>query len=429
MTTSVSVPPVPPAPRLYARPSVTVRRHVRSRPLVDLSRLTRYRGGTYSHTVEKIVFTDGSWARTDLIRLNPGIEAYSLDFTGIAPTRPSRYQVDTWEAVANVRTHVYEAEVDWILRNSVPRLGVTELSRRLRAAGVPLGRGNISEHEAIAATQAAIWHLTNGLDLDTRPLNEPTSVRQDADGVVVDFDGAPELGGYTVELVALSDEEVTVALHKSEDGRIWREVPSSRLIVGGAGGHRKRLGVGATLSAHRHGRSGRGHRFYRLTVSGNATIGDVRFWLDNSGNYRNPDRIVHLYNYLLDGARRARRQTRAPQLSAVGARFDCDGLVGPLRLDATDSATLTSPDAVVVDGDDREVDGPIVPGSVVYLRTRRGATAARVTMTVPGTDDGFGGRVLTGVAKDEISQAYTPLALAVPAELVVDFTLDWTPRR
>ncbi|PJE20383.1 MAG: TQXA domain-containing protein, partial [Mycobacterium sp.] len=41
--------------------------------------MTRYRGGTYSHTVDKIVFTDGSTARTDLIRLNPNLQAYSLD--------------------------------------------------------------------------------------------------------------------------------------------------------------------------------------------------------------------------------------------------------------------------------------------------------------------------------------------------------------
>ena len=142
-----------------------------------------------------MVFTDGTWARTDLIRLNPGVEAYSLDFTGVAPTRPSQYQVGTWAAVPNLRVQGHEAEVDWILRNSFPQLGVAELSRRLRAAGVPLGVGNISEHEAIAATQAAIWHLTNGLDLDNRPLNEPTAVQRSADGVTVEFDGARNWAG------------------------------------------------------------------------------------------------------------------------------------------------------------------------------------------------------------------------------------------
>jgi TQXA domain-containing protein len=412
---------------LYTRPAVTVRRRVRPRPLVDVARLMRYRGGTYSHTVDRVVFTDGTWARTDLIRLNPGVEAYSLDFTGVAPTRPSRYQVDTWAAVPNLRLQGHlalEVQVDWILRNSVPRLGVAELSRRLRAAGVPLGVGNISEHEAIAATQAAIWHLTNGLDLDTRPLNEPTAVRRGTDGVTVEFDGTPELGGYTVELVAQG--EVTVTLHKSADGRTWREVPSSQLTVRGTGEHRKRLGVGATVSARRHGRAAQGHRFYRLTVSGNATIGDVGFWLDGSGTYRNAERIVALYGYLLAGARRARQRTTAPRLSAAGATIDAGGLIGPLRLGATDSALLSSENAVVVDSTGAELAGALEPGSVIYLRPRNGQTAVTVTMTVPGTEDGYGGRVLTGVARDEVSSTFTPLALAVPAELVVDFDIEWT---
>jgi len=413
-----------PSDLLYTRPSVTVRRRVRPRPLVDVARLMRYRTGTYSHTVDRVVFTDGTWARTDLIRLNPGVEAYSLDFTGVAPTRPSQYQVGTWAAVPNLRVQGHEAEVDWILRNSVPQLGVAELSRRLRAAGVPLGVGNISEHEAIAATQAAIWHLTNGLDLDTRPLNEPTAVQRSADGVTVEFDGAPELGGYTVELVA--QDEVTVTLHKSVDGRTWREVPSSRLTVRGAGEHRKRVGVGATVSAHRHGRAARGHRFYRLTVSGSATIGDIGFWLDGSGTYRNAERIVQLYDYLLAGARRAREQTSAPRLSAAGATIDTGGLIGPLRLGATDSARLSSENAFVVDSTGAEVTGALEPGSVIYLRPLKGQTSATVTMTVPGTEDGYGGRVLTGVARDEVSSTFTPLALAVPAELVVDFEIVWT---
>ena len=49
-----------------------------------------------------------------------------------------------------------------------------------------------------------------------------------------------------------------------------------------------------------------------------------------------------------------------------------------------------------------------------------------VTMTVPGNPDGYGGRVLTGVARDESSSRYTPLALAIPADLVVDFEIDWS---
>ena len=91
--------------------------------------MTRYRGGTYSHTVDTIVFTDGSRARTDLIRLNPNLHAYSLDFTGIAPHHPSRYRLGTWSALPHLRTRGYEAEVDWILRHSFPMRSTAELSR------------------------------------------------------------------------------------------------------------------------------------------------------------------------------------------------------------------------------------------------------------------------------------------------------------
>ena len=48
-------------------------------------------------------------------------------------------------------------------------------------------------------------------------------------------------------------------------------------------------------------------------------------------------------------------------------------------------------------------------------------------MTVPGAGDGYGGRVLTGVARAEAAHRYTPVALAVPTQLVVDFDIRWYP--
>jgi TQXA domain-containing protein len=404
-------------------PPVTVRRRVRPRPVAEISRMTRYRGGTYSHTVDTIVFTDGTSARTDLIRLNPNIEAYSLDFTGIAPMTPSRYEVDSWSALPNLRAHAVEAEVDWILRNSFPHLRTGELSKRLRAAGYPLGRGNIAEHEAIAGTQAAIWHLTNGLELDTRPRNVPNRLVRGTDGIVAEFDDEPELGGYTVEINA--DAPSTVMLQKSSDGETWRDVAASALTVAaGSGTHRKTLGVGATVAASRHGRARRGHRFYRLSVTGSARIGDISFSLNGSGTYRNSERTVHLYNYLLDGARRARARSTAPRLSAAGADVDA-GLIGPFQVSFTDSAALSVPSGELLDADGIEIHGPIQPGTVFYLRAHPEATSSTVTMTVPGDGDGFGGRVLTGVALDEAANRFTPLALAVPATLVVDFEITW----
>jgi TQXA domain-containing protein len=193
------------------------------RPATELTSMTRYRGGTYSHTVEKIAFTDGSWARTDLIRLNPNVPAYSLDFAGVSPRHPSRYQLGTWSELPHLRASGKEAEVDWILRHSYPLLPTAELSRRVREAGYPIGPANISEHEAIAATQAAIWFLTNGLALDTRPLNVPVAVHRARGHVTTfEFDGEPQLGGYAVWTA--SDISVVLSLQKSANGVVWHDV-------------------------------------------------------------------------------------------------------------------------------------------------------------------------------------------------------------
>ena len=407
--------------------TVAVRRHVRRRPAADLSRMTRYRGGTYSHTVDTVVFFDGTSARTDLIRLNPNVEAYSLDFAGIAPTKPSRYRLETWSAVPNLRGRSYEAEVHWILSNSYPMLQTGELSRRLRDAGYSLGPANISEHEAIAGTQAAIWYLTNGLALDNRPLNVPITQHRQPGSVTFEFDGEPQLGGYSVRLK--SDARATLTLEKSMDGSTWQDVSGSRFTVEASEGqYTKTLGVGSTVSASSHGRAGRGYRYYRLTVTGIAngtdSISDISFWLNGSRHYRNADRIVHLYNYLLSGARRANRPVVAPRLVSTDAVVE-SGLVGPFRLQTSDTTALTvAAGHAIIDADGIAVGDPIEPGTEFYLRPAPGSAAAMLTATVWGC----GGRVLTGVARDEVAGQFTPLALTVPAQLLVDFTIEWQAR-
>lgn len=389
---------------------------------VELSRLTRYRGGTYSHTVGTLVFTDGEVARTDLIRLNPNVEAYSLDFGGIAPSRPSHYRAATWTAVTNLRARAKEPEVDWILRNSFPTLGTAELSRRLRAGGYPLGASNIAEHEAIAATQAAIWFFTNDMTLDTRPRNVPTAVRRESAGVVFEFDEALQLGGYTVETTGAT----SLLLQKSVDGSVWRDVDSSRLTVPGPGTYRKALGSGSTLSRQLPGRTADGHHHYRLVGVGEAgvvPVGEVTFWLEGVGHHLNADRIVHLYEHLVAGARWARRQAVAPELSAAAATVD-GGLVGPLRLHANQPAALAVSEGSLVDADGAVVH-TCAPGAEFYVRPAPGSTSATVTASVPARADGFGGRVITGVARDVAHSRLTPVALALPAPLAVEFHLHW----
>lgn len=403
---------------------VATRRRCVVRPATALNRMTRYRGGTYSHTVDRVVFADGSWARTDLIRLNPNVHAYSLDFAGIAPAHPSRYRVDSWSALPHLRTSGHEAKVDWILRNSFPLRSTAELSRQVREAGYPLGPANITEHEAIAATQAAIWFFTNGLALDTRPLNVPIAVHR-APGPVLtfEFDGQPQLGGYSVWSSSAGDS--TLKLQKSTNGIVWQDVSGSHLrLEPGQRRYQRTLGEGSTLSSSSHGRGGRGYRYYRLVATSETatpTIEHVNFRLTGARHYRNADKVVHLYNYLLAQAGRAvHHADDALLLDDRHATADA-GLIGPFRvripllLSADDGHQL-------VDADGFAVGQVVEPGTDFYIREAPGGSG--ITLTAKTVGD-LHGRVLTGVALDEASQRFTPVALAIPTEMAIEFDISW----
>lgn len=412
-----------------ARIPVTVRRSVRR--TADIPRMTRYRGGTYSSTVDTVVFADGSTARTDLIRLNPNIDAYSLDFAGVAPTRPSRYRPANWSAVPNASARAYEAEVDWIIRNSFPTLGTAELSRRVRAAGHLSGQAHLADHEAIAATQAAIWHFTNGLELDNRPLDVPVSTVAAPGSITFEFDGEPQIASYTVQLGA--DTAVSLVLQKSVDGVRWRDVAASGLNVpAGRGRHRRSLGYGTTTAEARPGRAQRGYRFYRLQLGSEACLGkgvdidEVTFTLHGARRYRNAERVVALYDHLVAGARAARRRTVVPRLTADRAVVDTAGIAGPFGFHATDAAVLTASAGTIVDADGAPITGPVTPGSDIYLRGQLPGTPMTITASIPAAGDGFGGRVITGVAHDD--ERLTPVALATPAPTVIDFEITLAAR-
>jgi TQXA domain-containing protein len=412
----------------FAPPAVSVRRRPSAPPDSDVIRLTRYRGGTYSHTVATIAFADGSSARTDLIRMHPNVAAYSLDAGGISPAHPSRYQVQPWAALPNLRAHAVEAEVDWILRNSFPSLGLTELSQRLRMSAALVGTANLAEHEAIAATQAAIWHFTNGLDLDTRPRDEPILRRHTPEGLVLEFDGAPELGGYRAKVV--TDQAVRLELDKSTDGRMWRLVDGSAADVSpGTGSIAVTLGVGATLSSTRAGRPARGHRFYRLRVIGDAEVSAVGFRLQSRRRFSNPERIVHLYEHLVAGARNARRAARptrvvADRATVGGAVVATEGLVGPLRLESPTRTQVSAASAQIVDMLGQVLPDHLAPQTQFYVRPSPGASSTTIQLTVPPDRQGVG-RVATGLTQDSAAQRFTPLALAVATPAVHEFDVTW----
>ena len=120
----------------------------------------------------------------------------------------------------------------------------------------------------------------------------------------------------------------------------------------------------------------------------------------------------------------ARDRAAVADLVSDDATFD-DGLVGPFRLQVTSAARLTSRDGLIVDADGVEFSGQVDSGTEFYVRPPTGTDGVLVTATVPGSADGFGGRVVTGVARDDTDSRLTPVALASPAPVVIDFAVYW----
>jgi TQXA domain-containing protein len=58
-----------------------------------------------------------------------------------------------------------QAGINWILHNGYPVVSTDRLTTRLAETGATL-TGGLSEKEAIAGTQAAIWHLSDATDLN-----------------------------------------------------------------------------------------------------------------------------------------------------------------------------------------------------------------------------------------------------------------------
>jgi TQXA domain-containing protein len=436
-------------------PSATVR------PAGATTTFSRYLGGTYPSTVEVIRFTDGTQARTDLVRLHPSIAAYSIDYAGVAPANPSRYRDEAWASGAKAAAAGVEGEVVWILRHSFPTLTTAELSADLRAAGYPLGTADLKEHEAIAATQAAIWALTNGVALDTQPLSVPVAVSANVSlggscaGAVLDaddrsawrarlvpgretflefeFDGRPQLGDYTVELgPGTTAAAVGWRLQSSNDRRTWRDVSSSQVEVALLEGDRepvlartKALGVGATFSGSAYAAGSMGYRYYRLVLRGYADadagveVRAVRFTLADSEGFRNGARVVHLYQYLLERA--TAEVLGVPRVSLSGPPVvdvaPGTGVTGPFHLDGDRPAEVWVAGAAgarVVGQDGAQLRGPARPGRPFYVELPVGEGEGAFTLTASvGPVHGYEGRALVGARSDDGPAEFTTLARAV----------------
>ncbi|MFC3995165.1 Cys-Gln thioester bond-forming surface protein [Nocardiopsis sediminis] len=85
------------------------------------------------------------------------LQTYCIDFeTSIRNN--ADYQEDDWANYPGQGDFSEPAKVHWILQNSFPALSVAELAE---ASGVE----GLNDRQALAGTQAAIWHFSNGIEL------------------------------------------------------------------------------------------------------------------------------------------------------------------------------------------------------------------------------------------------------------------------
>ncbi|WP_436493222.1 thioester domain-containing protein [Actinokineospora sp. HUAS TT18] len=66
------------------------------------------------------------------------------------------------------------AKINWVLHNGFPGKSLEDLNK---IPGVEWGEDGLEEREAISATQAAVWHFSDGVDLNK---DNPTPTRDDA---------------------------------------------------------------------------------------------------------------------------------------------------------------------------------------------------------------------------------------------------------
>ncbi|TQN30864.1 TQXA domain-containing protein [Haloactinospora alba] len=110
------------------------------------------------------VHMGGDTAGTSLFQLDlkdgPMLRTYCIDFeTDIRGG--ADYEEDEWSDYPGKGDFADPAKVHWILQNSYPSAEVGELAEKSGVEG-------LNQKQAIAGTQAAIWHFSNDLGLDEK---------------------------------------------------------------------------------------------------------------------------------------------------------------------------------------------------------------------------------------------------------------------
>lgn len=398
-------------------------------------RLVRHEPGMFSPTVSTIGLADGTRPYVDVVRLNPGLAAYALEHPGVAPDGPCRYRVDDAPVDPRVRR---------VLLASHPHVALDVLSARLRAAGHELGVADLRAHEAIAATQAAVWALAAGVALDVADRGVPLAggaraAHDEARGravVTLELAAPTVLRAYELRLHA-GGAAVRVHLEASADGVAWRVVAGSHTRpADGAVTHR--LAPLATVASSRYPSGERGYRHYRVvaaTSDGRAARVEadaVRLVPARGHRFANPTPVVELYRYLLALARDA-ADTAGAGLVVDGPTLvdtpPAGGLVGPFAVDGP-RARAGVPVAVQVHGAGRVVDvdgrpvATVGAGERFWVRLPAGPDGRFAVEAVAAPADDVDVRRLVADTRADGTPRSSTLVAVVPARVVTRARLD-----
>jgi TQXA domain-containing protein/LPXTG-motif cell wall-anchored protein len=134
-------------------------------------RLNLGKGGDYIAELFSMKLSNGSTLKLYCVQITVGLRT-DVDMV----ERPwSKYPATNSPFEKN------SAKINWVLHNGYPGIKLDALGKALEKQGVKAHDG-ISEREAIAATQAAVWHFSDGVNLDaTKPLAEENSADANAD--------------------------------------------------------------------------------------------------------------------------------------------------------------------------------------------------------------------------------------------------------
>ncbi len=133
---------------------------------------------------------------------------------------------------------------------------------------------------------------------------------------------------------------------------------------------------------------------------------------------------MHLYNYLLVGARKALRDALSkPDVAhLVDAQAIAEPeLVGPFQVPIPLTLSVTEGNALV-DAFGSDIAGIVQPGTDFYLRPAPGTSATTMTATNDARSHRSGAdrRGVEGAA-----QRFTPIALTVPTDVAIEFDITW----